>query len=86
MYLNMCQEVSLLPEGMYLMKIDVPKRLQVMIVKGNGASNTAYYPDGYVLSFARGKTVHTCILHDLVANAVYRTDLSNVEPVIKNGD
>lgn len=37
-----------------------------------------YYPEGYELSFKKGATVHTAILHDLKANSVMRCPLGAV--------
>ncbi len=81
-FLDMCQESSLLKDGMFGIKKDVPDALKVKVMQGRYAGNIYYYPCGYTLSFIQGKTTHTCILHDLECNSVCNVDLSFVEPIL----
>lgn len=38
-----------------------------------------YYPYGYEMTFDKGKTRNTAILHDLRANSVIYADLERIE-------
>ncbi len=81
LYLDMCQEVSLLGDGFYGVKKDVPLRLQVEILQDNNFAGIKFYPDGYILEFKHGKTCHSCVLHELKTNATVRAYLGQVVPV-----
>lgn len=71
-YLNLCKRVSiLLPTIPYLLS----KLPDECIVEYDG---TAYYPQGYQLSFDEGQTIHTAILHDLKAHSVMSCPLDKV--------
>lgn len=73
-YLEWCRDCAVLPQGMYHIRRNVPDGRKVVF---NGIP---YYPQGYLLEFdERGATVHTAILHDLVANSVVRCPLQKVE-------
>lgn len=72
MFLQMCQRVSILKSGIFGIKENVPDDLKVVF---NG---TVYYPVAYELSFNKGKTVHTAILHDLKANSITYADLERI--------
>jgi hypothetical protein len=56
-YLNLCKQVSVL----------YPHIPAECIVKYEGIP---YYPKAYQLSFDKGTTIHTAILHDLNAKSV----------------
>ena len=71
-FLQMCQKVSMLKSGICGVKENVPDELKVI---HNGIK---YYPMGYELSFDKGQTVHTAILHDLKANSITSADLGKV--------
>ena len=71
-YLQMCQRVSMLKNGICGIKENIPDELKVV---HNGI---VYYPVAYELSFDKGQTVHKAILHDLKANALIYTKLERV--------
>ena len=71
-YLELCQKVSVLKNGICGIKENVPDELKVI---HNGI---AYYPVSYELSFDNGKPTHTAILHDLKANSIMNADLEKV--------
>lgn len=71
-YLELCQKVSVLKNGISGIKENVPDELKVI---HNGI---AYYPVSYELSFDNGKPTHTAIVHDLNANAITYADLEKV--------
>lgn len=72
LYLELCQRVSVLKNGICGIKENVPDELKVIY---NGI---AYYPVSYELSFDNGKPTHTAILHDLKANSITSADLGRV--------
>ena len=72
LYLELCQKVSVLKNGICGIKENVPNELKVIY---NGI---AYYPVSYELSFDNGKPTHTAILHDLKANSIMNADLGKV--------
>lgn len=72
LYLELCQKVSVLKNGVCGIKENVPNELKVI---HNGI---AYYPISYELSFDSGKPTHTAILHDLKANSITSADLERV--------
>ena len=71
-FLQMCQKVSVLKNGICGIKENVPDELKVIY---NGI---AYYPVSYELSFDNGKPTHTAILHDLKANSIMNVNLGKV--------
>ena len=71
-FLQMCQKVSVLKNGICGIKENVPNELKVI---HNGIK---YYPVAYELSFDNGKPTHTAILHDLKANSIMNVDLGKV--------
>ena len=71
-YIELCQKVSVLKNGICGIKENVPDDLKVIF---NGI---VYYPVAYELSFDKGKTVHKAILHDLKAKAITRVDLERI--------
>ena len=72
-YLELCQKVSVLKNGVCGIKENVPNELMVVY---NGIT---YYPVSYELSFDdKGNVIHKAILHDLYANAVKYADLERV--------
>ena len=74
LYLELCQKVSVLKNGICGIKENVPDELKVI---HNGIE---YYPISYELSFDNGKPKHKAILHDLKANSIMN---ANLEKVIK---
>ena len=62
-FLQMCQKVSVLKNGVCGIKENVPNDLTVVY---NGIK---YYPVAYELAFENGKPIHLAILHDLKANS-----------------
>lgn len=71
-YLELCQKMSALKNGIFGIKENVPDELKVIY---NGI---AYYPVSYELSFDNEKPTHTTILHDLKANSITNADLGKV--------
>lgn len=79
-YLQMCQRVSMLKNGVCGIKENVPDDLKVV---HNGI---IYYPQAYKLSFDnKGGVLHTAILHDLKANAIIECNLERVEKYEQSG-
>ena len=73
LYLELCQKVSVLKNGICGIKENAPDELKVIY---NGI---AYYPVSYELSFDdKGNVRHTAILHDLKANSITSADLERV--------
>lgn len=74
LYLELCQKVSVLKNGVCGIKENVPDELMVVY---NGIN---YYPVAYELSFDdKGNARHTAILHDLNANSIINADLRKVK-------
>lgn len=74
LYLELCQKVSVLKNGICGIKENVPDELMVVY---NGIN---YYPVAYELSFDdKGNARHTAILHDLNANSIINADLRKVK-------
>ena len=72
-YLELCQKVSVLKNGICGIKENVSDELKVIY---NGIE---YYPTSYELSFDdKGNIRHTAILHDLKANSITNADLGKV--------
>lgn len=72
-FLQLCQKVSVLKNGICGIKENVPDELTVVY---NGIK---YYPTAYELSFDdKGNVRHTVILHDMKANSVTHADLQRV--------
>lgn len=65
-YLNLCKKVS----------VSLPNIPNDCLVEYGG---TTFYPQAYQLSFDKGTTIHTAILHDLRANSVMRCPLEKVK-------
>lgn len=72
-FLEMCQKVSILSNGVCNIKQNVPDELLVRY------NDIVYYPVAYKLSFEKGELIHTAILHDLKANAIIDADLKRVK-------
>lgn len=73
-YLELCQKVSVLKNGVCGIKENVPEELMVV---HNGIK---YYPVAYQLSFDnKGNVMHTAILHDLYANSITSASLERLE-------
>ena len=65
-YLNLCKKVS----------IFLPNIPDDCLVEYDGIT---YYPQSYELSFIKGNTIHTAIIHDLKANSVMCCPLEKVK-------
>ena len=78
LYLDMCQKVSVLPQGVGGIKQNVPEELCVLY-KG-----VKWYPDGLLIKFDEvdAATINIAVLHDLQANSIKHGDLRKVERVI----
>lgn len=77
-FLQLCQKVSVLKNGICGIKENVPDELKVIY---NGI---AYYPVSYELSFdGSGKSIHTAILKDLKANSLLYCRLEDVKERLK---
>jgi hypothetical protein len=72
-FLQMCQKVSVLKNGLCGKKDNVPDELKVV------ADGIAYYPIAYKLSFNNGNPTHTAILHDIQANSLTYERLERIE-------
>ena len=73
-YLELCQKVSVLKNGICGIKENVPNKLMVVY------NNIKYYPVAYEISFDdKGGVIHKAILHDLYANSITYTDLERVQ-------
>lgn len=73
LYIELCQKVSVLKNGICGIKENVPDELTVVY---NGIK---YYPVAYELSFDdKGNVKHTAILHDLKVNSITSADLERV--------
>lgn len=73
LYLELCQKVSVLKNGICGIKENVPNELMVVW------SGIKYYPVAYELSFDdKGSVRHTAILHDLKANSITNANLGEV--------
>ena len=73
-FLQMCQKVSVLKNGICGIKENVPDELMVVY---NGIK---YYPVAYELSFDdKGKSIHTAILKDIKANSLLYCRLEDVK-------
>lgn len=73
LYIELCQKVSVLKNGICGIKENVPNELMVV---HNGIT---YYPVVYQLSFDnKGNVRHTAILHALKANSITNADLKRV--------
>lgn len=68
-YLKLCQQVSMFTAT----HRQIPSE---MLVKH---ATIVYYPQGYEMTFDKGKPCHKAILHDLRANAITYADLERVE-------
>ena len=74
LYLELCQKVSVLKNGICGIKENVSNDLKVI---HNGIE---YYPTAYELSFDdKGGVIHKAILHDLKANSITYADLERVQ-------
>ena len=71
-FLQMCQKVSVLKNGVCGIKENVPDELKVTV------DGFVYYPVSYILSFENGTPTHTAILHDLGTNSVKEANLKEV--------
>lgn len=75
-FLQLCQKVSVLKNGISGIKENVPDELKVIY---NGI---AYYPVSYELSFDdKGNVIHTAILKDLKANSLLYCRLEDLRSV-----
>lgn len=73
-YLELCQKMSALKNGILGIKENVPDEFKVIY------HGIAYYPVSYELSFDdKGNVRHTAILHDLKSNSIISAALERVE-------
>lgn len=72
-FLNLCREVSKLPEGMLHIRENVPKKLQVIY------DGTAYYPLTLYPEYKNGEYKLMAVLHSLKANGFISVSLSDVK-------
>jgi hypothetical protein len=72
-FLQMCQKVSVLKDGICRVKQNVPDEFKVVY------NDIVYYPVAYELSFENGNAVHKAILHDLNTNCIIYTKLDRVD-------
>lgn len=70
-FLELCQKVSVIPE-IHNIRKNIPDELLVKY------DNIKYYPVSYILSFDKGKPVHTAVLHDTNTNSIIQVDLGKV--------
>lgn len=74
-FLNLCREVSMLPEGLNYMRTNVPLHLRVIY------NNSEYYPVSLYFKFLNGRTNNIAVLHDLKANSFLSVPLEEVRCV-----
>lgn len=72
LYLELCQKVSVLKNGVCGIKENVPDELKVTV------GGFVYYPVSYILSFENGTPTHTAILHGLWTNSIKEAKLKEV--------
>lgn len=72
-FLNLCREVSKLPEGVLHIRKNVPKKLQVIY------DGTAYYPLTLYPNFKSEPYTLMAALHSLKANSFISIPLSDVK-------
>lgn len=73
LYLELCQKVSLLKDGVCGIKKNIPNELKVI------HNNIIYYPISYELSFKNGNVKHIAILHDVKSNSIIKCNLAKVD-------
>ena len=71
-FLNLCREVSKLPEGVLHIRENVPKTLQVMY------GGSAYYPVTFYYEFINGTPMSRAVLHSLKTNSFMHVPLKDV--------
>lgn len=71
-FLNLCREVSKLPEGLNYMRTDVPHHLRVIY------GGSEYYPYSLYFNFKNGTAQNIAVLHDLKANSFISVPLEEV--------
>ena len=76
-FLEMCQKISMLPDGILGIKQNVPDELKVV---HNGI---VYYPISYQMSFNKGKPLHKAILHSLKSNSIICCRLEDIKKYVK---
>ena len=72
-FLQMCQKVSMLKNGVCEIKEKIFDDLKVVY------NDIVYYPIGYELHFEMGQTKNIAILHDLNANSTTHADLERID-------
>lgn len=72
-FLEICQKVSVLKDGICKIKQNVPDEFKVVY------NDIVYYPVAYELSFENGQPLHKSILHALNTNSVIYAKLERVE-------
>ena len=77
LYLQLCQKVAVLPNGVGGIKKDVPQELLVVV------DGITYYPQSYTIDFnAKGEAIHVATLHDLKSNSINKVKLERVKKYI----
>ncbi len=76
-YLDICQKVSVLPQGIGGIKQSVPEELCVWY------RGVKFYPYAYMLAFdeVAGEPIHIAVLHDMDVNSIRHVALEKVEGV-----
>ena len=76
-YFELCQKVSVLPQGIGGIKQNVPEALCVMY------RGVKLYPYAYMLAFdeVTGEPMHVAVLHDMEINSVRHVALAKVEEI-----
>lgn len=72
-FLEICQKVSVLKDGICKIKQNVPDEFKVVY------NDIVYYPVAYELSFENGQPSHKSILHALNTNSIIYAKLERVE-------
>lgn len=72
-YLNLCREISLLPQGIAGTIKRPPRDLLVSY------AGTVYYPLCYKMAFHKGEYRDIAVLHDMKTNSLMQAPLKEVE-------
>lgn len=72
-FLEICQKVSVLKDGICNIKQNVPDEFKVVY------NDIVYYPVAYELSFENGQPSHKSILHALNTNSIIYAKLERVQ-------
>lgn len=72
-FLEICQKVSVLKDGICRVKQNVPDEFKVVY------NDIVYYPVAYELCFENGQAIHKAILHDLKSSSITYAKLDRVD-------